>query len=65
VRSLEPQGQTCLVVLNFSAENQTVPFNLGGKPPRLLFSSATRQDRPYFPGQLNLAPFEIFIAELS
>jgi alpha-glucosidase len=58
-------GQTCLVVLNFSGQEQTVIFDLSGKQPRLLFSSRTRDDQPLALGWLTLAPFEIFIAELA
>ena len=57
-------GQTCLVVLNFSSEGQTLAFDLSGKQPRLLFSSHPRADQPLSLDRLNLAPFEIVIAEL-
>ncbi len=58
-------GQTCLVVLNFSSEEQTVIFDLGDTQPRLLFSSQARDDQPLGLDWLTLAPFEIFIAELA
>jgi len=58
-------GQTCLVVLNFSGEEQTVIFDLSDKQPRLLFSSQARDGQPLALDWLSLAPFEIFIAELA
>jgi alpha-glucosidase len=58
-------GQTCLVILNFSSEGQTVVFDLNDKRPRLIFSSEAREGQPLSLDWLNLAPFEIFIAELA
>jgi glycosidase len=61
-------GQTCLVALNFSSEEQTVAFDrseMSGKQTRLLFSSHARQEQPLSLGRLALAPFEVFIAELT
>jgi alpha-glucosidase len=64
VRHDQFSGQNCLVILNFSGEEQVVPLNLGGKQLRLLFVSPGRAE-PTFPlDQLQLAPFEIFIGEL-
>lgn len=57
-------GQTCLVVLNFSAEAQTIIFDLGHEQARLIFSSAPRNSQPLNLAALQVAPFEIFIAEL-
>ena len=57
-------GQTCLVVLNFSNEEQTLIFDLGNKQPRLLFSSQAREDQSLKLDWLALAPFEIVVAEL-
>jgi alpha-glucosidase len=57
--------QTCLVVLNFSNEEQVVIFDLGDKQPCLLFSSQAREDYPLTLDWLTLAPFEIVIAELT
>jgi alpha-glucosidase len=57
-------GQTCLVVLNFSGEAQTVIFDLGGKQARPLFSSQARDDQPLSLDWLDVAPFEILMAEL-
>ena len=58
-------GQTCLVALNFSSEQQTIVFDLGRSQPRLLFSSAARENQPLALDMLALAPFEILIAELA
>ncbi|MBK9712388.1 MAG: alpha-glucosidase [Kouleothrix sp.] len=58
-------GQTCLAALNFSGEEQTVIFDLGDNPARLLFSSAARVDQPLALDWLTLAPFEIVVAELA
>jgi len=58
-------GQTCLVVLNFSGEEQTVIFDLGDRQPRLLFSSRTRDDQALALDWLTLVPFEILVAELT
>lgn len=56
--------QTYLVVLNFSAEEQRLVFDLGDTQPRLLFSSHARPDQPLALDWLTLAPFEIMVAEL-
>jgi alpha-glucosidase len=58
-------GQTCLVVLNFSSEEQTVIFDISGKQPRLLFSSRARADQSLSLDWLTLVPFEILVAELA
>jgi alpha-glucosidase len=57
-------GQTCLVVLNFSAEAQPLSFDLGDKQARLLFSSEARGDLPLMIDQFSVAPFEILVAQL-
>ncbi|MGA7733488.1 MAG: alpha-glucosidase [Chloroflexia bacterium] len=58
-------GQTCLVALNFSNEEQTATLDTGGMQPRLLFSSYPRSVEIATPSRLHLAPFEIFVAELT
>lgn len=58
-------GQTCLVILNFSHEEQTITFDLGDKQPRLLFSSHTCDDQSLALDWLTLMPFEIVITELT
>jgi alpha-glucosidase len=57
-------GQTCLVVLNFSGENQTVIFHLDARRPRLLFSWPGRKESPHALDRLDLRPLEILVAEL-
>lgn len=57
------EGQTCLVVLNFSDKEQSLTFE-GLHAQRLLFSSARRLG----PGDLQaleITPFEIYIAEVA
>lgn len=56
-------GQSCLVALNFSDEEQTIPCELDGRQLRLLFSSQAQPDRPLPSDLVALAPFEVFIAE--
>ncbi len=63
VRHARDTGQSVLVVLNFSAEEQTVIFDLDTTRPRLLFSSAGRPVESLRLDWLSLAPFEILIAE--
>lgn len=62
VRHDAASGQTCLVALNFAAEEQPVSVAFS-QPARLLFSSAQRHTLAL--DQLRLAPFEILIAELA
>ena len=57
--------QSCLVVLNFSPEAQTVAFDLGDRRPRLRYSNVDRAEQTLAPDRLMLAPFEIFIADLT
>ena len=55
--------QTCLVVLNFSAEAHTLAFEeLAAQ--RLVFSNAARET-PGDLAALDIAPFEIYIAEVT
>jgi len=56
-------GQECLVILNFSSEEQAVVLDLGDVPLRLLFSSRPRTDLPLNLDGLILGPHEVFIAE--
>jgi alpha-glucosidase len=58
-------GQTCLVVLNFTNEEQTVIFDSSDRQPRLLFSSHARDDRALALDWLTVAPFEVFVAALT
>lgn len=62
----QSEGQTVLVILNYSREHQTVKLKLPGyKTARVLFSSAGRS-KPEEPlTHLSLGAFEVFIAELA
>ncbi len=57
------EGQTCLIVLNFSAETHTLAFE-GLQAGRLLYSSAGRADAGVL-AVLDVAPFEIYIVEVK
>jgi alpha-glucosidase len=57
--------QTCLIVLNFSPEEQTVIFDLGSVQPRLLFSSRVRDEQHVALDWLTLAPFEVLVLDVS
>ena len=65
LRHDEKSGQTCLVALNFSSEEQAPVFDFGGRRAQLLFSSRPRENRTLSLDFLALAPFEILIAELT
>jgi alpha-glucosidase len=56
--------KTCLVVLNFSDQEQAVIFELEVNQARLLFSNEDRQEQTLALDGLNLKPFEIVVAEL-
>jgi alpha-glucosidase len=56
--------QTCLVVLNFSENTHTLTFDLDCASSRLLFSTQDRANEGNL-SALTIAPFEIYIAELS
>lgn len=58
-------GQTCLVALNFSNQAQAVTFDFAGRQLRLLFTSHPQTGQDLASGRFKLAPFEIFIADLS
>ena len=57
--------QTVLVALNFSAQAQTVALGEGMQAAQVLFSSVGRQAASDNHGQLVLAPFEVYIAEVA
>lgn len=57
--------QTFLILLNFSDEEQTALFDLGDRQAHLLYSSQDRSDRALALDWIQLAPFEIMIAELK
>ncbi len=56
--------QCCLVILNFSDQSQPISFDLGISVGNLVFSSQTR-DNTVDLTQFEIAPFEVFIAELG
>jgi alpha-glucosidase len=58
-------GQRCLVVLNFADQAQTAIFDLGEPSVRVLFSSHAHDDQHLRLEWLELAPFEVLVAELS
>ncbi len=57
-------GQTCLIALNFSGETQALTTNVAEKQARPLFFGQGRSGASTALKQLELLPFEIFIAEL-
>ncbi len=57
-------GQACLVILNFSPEEQVVALELSDMRPRLLFSNQPRVVQTLILDRLTIAPHEVFIAEL-
>ena len=57
--------QTCLIVLNMSAEPQTAHFDLAHTHARCLFSTAKGTGEAIGIATLMLASFEIFIGELG
>lgn len=56
-------GQTCLIVLNFSDQPQTAQLDLKGRA-RCLFSPAGREGCVEAVTTLSLTPFEIYVGEL-
>lgn len=58
-------SQTCLVVLNMSGRPQRLKFDLEAGAARLVFSSHPRPEARDDLAGLSLAPFEIYVAELS
>jgi len=57
--------QTCLVVLNLSERGHTIRFDLKTQRARRLFASRARDATSDNLSQLDLGPFEIYIAELA
>lgn len=60
----ETPKQRCLVVLNYSDQPQTISFDLGFSSGKLIFSSVKRDENLDLT-QLEAAPFETLIAELT
>jgi alpha-glucosidase len=61
----QADAQTCLVVLNWSAREFVLRFDLGSTKARLLFSSHSRPEKREALAHLPIAPFEVYIAELK
>jgi alpha-glucosidase len=65
LRRSQETGQTCLVILNLSANSRTLKFDLTAQAVRPLFSTHTPAGERVSPEALSIAPFEIFIGELT
>lgn len=61
----QTEGQTCLVVLNMSAQSCTLSFDLDADTVHPIFSSKARQGMKDDPALLIIDPFEIYIGELD
>ena len=57
--------QTVLVALSFAEQARTVALKQGMQPTRVLFSSVERPSASEVHGPLELAPFEVYIAEVA
>lgn len=64
LRGSPEEKQTCLVLMNFSEKSFELAFKLGDSDARLVFSSIDRSAVLDLK-RLQLAPFEVLIAELS
>jgi alpha-glucosidase len=65
LRRDQETGQTCLVILNLSENAQNLKFDLDGQDARCLFSTHSPAGDKVSLGALKIAPFEIFIGELT
>ena len=65
LRQSQETGQTCLVVLNLSEKSDTLKFELPSQNVRCLFSTHTPEGESLSGEALKIAPFEIFIGELT
>ena len=65
LRQSQETGQTCLVVLNLSEKSDTLKFELPSQSVRCLFSTHTPEGESLSGEALKIAPFEIFIGELT
>jgi glycosidase len=59
------EDQTCLVILNMSPDGQTLSFDLANDGLRPLFSNFDRTDEKISLSNLEIFPYEVFIAELT
>ncbi len=65
LRKSQEAGQTCLVVLNLSEKSDTLKFELPSQNVCCLFSTHTPAGESVSGEALQIAPFEIFIGELT
>lgn len=65
LRQAPHDGQTCLVVLNFSGDAHVLRDGLGGRALHRLFSSVARAGVHDDPAALAIAPFEVYIGEVA
>ena len=65
LRQSQETGQTCLVVLNLSEKSHTLKFNLDVAFARRLFSTDAPAGETVSLEALEIAPFEIFVGELT
>ena len=56
--------QVVLVILNYSAQGQTLKFDLPQKSAQLLFSSVKHENKEFPTSEIPVTAFEVFIAEL-
>ena len=64
LRQAANADQTCLVALNFTDQEQQLMVDFADKKLRCLFSTQERSGETDVLEPLQLAPFEVFIAEL-
>ena len=64
LRESDSPQQTCLVVLNLSDQAQRIKFDLPASTARCVFSTSMSTNESFSLYELEMAPFEIFIAEL-
>lgn len=65
LRSSQEDHQTCLVVLNMSDRGHTLTFDLPMSTVRVIFSSRLRESDTDNLAHLFVAPFEVYIAEIT
>jgi alpha-glucosidase len=65
LRSSPDDHQTCLVVLNMSAQSHLLTFDLPVSTAHVLFSSRSRENAVDDLTHLLIAPFEVYIAEIA
>ena len=65
LRKSQETGQTCLVILNLSGKPDTLKLDLPSQHVRCLFSTHTPEGESLSGEALSIAPFEIFIGELT